>query len=224
MTESTISPQMQKLLDKFNKTSLRLNESKGLEARALGKDYILPLIKGLFEVFAESSDRIDAVEDGLEDLAASVASGVDPDIELLEDCVEVVIKLAGLLDETMVAAGFFAVTDKGMKNTGKAPGDLAERFLAAGAEAVELVKDIQEQIANAEQEDDEDDVDADGDQAQQDSAEPEARVVGAIGAGAKVIEPDLVEPAAADSTGEPTSNGAVEAVTTTSTEHDTDAA
>lgn len=213
---------MQNTIDKLARIEKRLQAAKGVEAKALGIDYLLPLFKTFVDdvaaIFAEQGQAIAEQGDAIEQLA----DGGDAD--LLEDCRSMIVKLAGLLDEAFVAAGFMKITDKGLV-PGQAPGDLVEKYLAIGAEVTELVADLEESIN---EQDEEDDDGPDGDPGEP-AAKP-ADVLALVPAvapaaateqvavvAAPALEPDSVEP------GEPTSTEKG-GTATRSTEHDTDAA
>lgn len=199
----------QKLVDKLIKLEKRVQT--GIEARSLGQDYIAPLFRSLLVKLDELEQNVATNAANIETLAQAVES--DPDVELLQDCRDVIIKLSALLDETMVAAGFFAATPQGLQSTGKAPGDLGTRYLDLGPEVVELVTDIEEQINAA----DEDDDGPDGDPGEPAAApEPVRAAIVAVPSTQVAIEPDAVEPA---EPAEPAAKSGPAA-----TEHDTDAA
>lgn len=212
MTEEQQHP-LALTIEKLLKVEKRLQAAKGVEAKALGTDYILPILRALIDEtsskFAELDERVDEASDG----------GADADI--LEDCRNIIVKFAGLMDEVMVAAGFMKVTNAGLV-AGNAPGDIIQRYMDLGTEASELVADIEESLSD---EDDEDDDGPDGDPGEP-AAKPDANVVAFVAAAdpvkpdlasvAPALEPDSVEPA------EPaTAKGGATAV---NTEHDTDAA
>jgi len=202
---------MQKLVDKINKLEKRVQS--GIEAKSLGQDYVAPIFRSLLVKIEELEQGIAVNAANIETVAQSIES--DPDIELLQDCRDVIIKLSALLDETMVAAGFFAVGPQGLKSTGKAPGELATRYLDLGPEVVELVTDIEEQINAADE--DEDDDGPDGDPGEPAAAPSDApvRTLVSVPSASVALEPDAVEPA---EPAEPAAKGG------TTTEHDTDAA
>lgn len=213
---------MKTFAEKLTRSEKRLREMKGgIEAKVLATDFIFPLFRALGvdteEALGGLHERLEGVEAVLED------DGAGASFEVLEDSRDIIILLAGMLDRTMVAAGFFEMTPKGLRKTDKIPADLAQEFFEVGEKVAEQIKAIEEELENAE---DEDDDDPDGD-----PGEP-AAVVGSI-APAPLVAADVETPAsvAADSgaaavavDADVVETGGTAAEPTRSTEHDTDAA
>lgn len=216
---------MKTFAEKLTRSEKRLREMKGgIEAKVLATDFIFPLFRALGvdteEALGGLHERLEGVEAVLED------DGAGASFEVLEDSRDIIILLAGMLDRTMVAAGFFEETPKGLRKTDKIPADLAQEFFEVGEKVAEQIKAIEEELENAEEDDD----DPDGD-----PGEP-AAVVGSI-APAPLVAADVETPASVAADTGAAAAVAVDAVvveeggtapaaaeTTRSTEHDTDAA
>jgi post-segregation antitoxin (ccd killing protein) len=206
---------MKVFAEKLARSEKRLREMKGgIEAKVLANDFIFPLFRSLGvdveEALVGLNERLEGVEDAVE----------GGDLDLLEDARNVILRLAGLVDSTMIAAGFFEATDKGLRKTAKAPADLAQDYDEVGAQVVEVIREIEEELSD---EDEEDDDGPDGD-----PGEP-AAVVGAI---TPAAAPDVLEAprvavtatAASIVDADVVEAGGTPALTVTPTEHDTDAA
>jgi hypothetical protein len=219
-------------IEKLNKAETRMRASKGIEAKVLGMDFIFPLLRQLgvdvAETLSTQEERLNAIEDLLDEESSPV--------ELLEKARDVIILLAGLLDSTMVAAGFFEVTPKGLVNTGKAPAELSNNYIEAASQAVDVIGDIEEEINAAE--DDEDDEDLGPDDSE---GEPATLLTSPNFRSVDIVLPDEVasaaEPAKLDDAPDTitvdtssesgavdTPDAAVAVAPATNTEHDTDAA
>ena len=150
----------------------RIGKANHVDSKQLALNYLFPLIRKLAgavgETLAEHAQAIEDIEDAL-----------SSDGDVLVQARSTIMLLSGLLDETMVAAGFYTATTQGLKDTGKAPEALRVKFVEAATHVVAAMQAIEDEL-NGDEEDDE--VDADGvDGAQADS---ERQSGGAEAAGA----------------------------------------
>ena len=130
----------------------RIGKANHVDSKQLALNYLFPLIRKLAgavgETLAEHSQAIEDIEDAL-----------SSDGDVLVQARNTIMLLSGLLDETMVAAGFYTATPQGLKDTGKAPEALRVKFVEAATHVVAAMQAIEDEL-NGDEEDDE--VDADG--------------------------------------------------------------
>lgn len=130
----------------------RIGKANHVDGKQLALNYLFPLIRKLAGTVGETlAEHAQAIED-IEDALAS-------DGDVLVQARDTIMLLSSLLDETMIAAGFYEATEQGLKDTGKAPEALREKFVAAAANVVAAMQAIEDDL-NGDEEDDE--VDADG--------------------------------------------------------------
>jgi hypothetical protein len=175
------------LLQKYES---RLSGVNHVDGKQLALNYLFPLLRKLAgsvgEILSDHEEAINDLEDALEN-----------DGETLAQARDVILLLSGLLDETMVAAGFYSVTDKGLEDTGKAPTELRERFVEAAAQVVAVVQNIEEELNGA---DDEDEIEPDSAEGKEPASESAGGRSGAVAANAAAgasaattaVEPDDV--------------------------------
>lgn len=150
----------------------RLVNVKHIDAKDLALNYLFPLLRKLAATSGDQEEQIESLIEAVEQIEAG--SG---DAEVFEAARNVILKLANLLDETMVASGFYTVQEGvGLKDTGKAPASIRASYAAIGPEVHEVVTAIQEAItAFGEGEDGDDDDDGDeGDDGEDDEGEVES--------------------------------------------------
>ncbi len=132
------------------KAEAKVDKMKHVDARTLALDYLFPLMRRLA---GEAGDIAEAVEDLTERLDAN--GGDDELADLLGAARDMIVNMAGLLDQTMVSAGFCTVSkDKDeqivLSVSDKMPPALRTVYEAIGPEATRVVTDIQEAIVEAE--------------------------------------------------------------------------
>jgi hypothetical protein len=149
------------------KAEAKVEKMKHVDARTLALDYLFPLMRKLA---GEAGDLSEALSDTIEEFNEKIDTlrPADDIVSVLEDARDMIVSMAGLLDQTMAAAGFCIVTKKGdqlvLSVTDKMPKELREAYEHIGPTATEVVTDIQDAIASAGEADDgEDAEDADED-------------------------------------------------------------
>lgn len=186
---------MQDFATTLQKYEERLSKANHVDGKQLAINYLFPLLRKLAGTVGETLAEHDEAISDLEDALAH-------DGDVLAQARDVIVLLSGLLDETMVAAGFYKTTSNGLEDTGKAPEELRTRFVEAASQVVAVVQAIEEELNG---EDEEDEIESDGaDSAeaggQRESGDAAAAVAGAVAgalkpAGAQAIEPDaIIEP------------------------------
>lgn len=130
----------------------RIGKANHVDSKQLALNYLFPLIRKLAgavgETLAEHAQAIEDIEDAL-----------SSDGDVLVQARNAIMLLSGLLDETMVTAGFYTATPQGLKDTGKAPEALRAKFVEAATHVVAAMQAIEDEL-NGDEEDDE--VSADG--------------------------------------------------------------
>ena len=181
---------MQEFATVLQKYEDRLQKTSHVDGKQLALNYIFPLLRKLagtvVEAFAEHEAAISDLEDALESDGAALNQARDT-----------IVMLSSLLDETMVAAGFYIVTNEGLQDTGKAPGELREKFVEAAQQVVATMQAIEEELNGEDDEDAEVEPDgADGAQAvgQSEGGDAISAIAGASGATglAAAREPDAI--------------------------------
>lgn len=143
-----------------------------IDAKDALLQYVFPLLRKLAKT---DGDQEEAIEDLNEDLvkAASAIGGAvaNETLALHKDALDVILKLAGLLDTALVAGGLYVVVpNKGLKATEKALKVLSQDDHAdLTSEVVEIARDLKDAIDALESGDG--DGDADGDAADGEGAE-----------------------------------------------------
>jgi hypothetical protein len=181
---------MQEFATVLQKYEDRLQKTSHVDGKQLALNYIFPLLRKLagtvVEAFAEHEAAISDLEDALESDGAALNQARDT-----------IVMLSSLLDETMVAAGFYIVTNEGLQDTGKAPGELRAKFAEAAQQVVATMQAIEEELNGEDDEDAEVEPDgADGAQAvgQSEGGDAISAIAGASGATglAAAREPDAI--------------------------------
>jgi hypothetical protein len=150
---------MQEFATVLQKYEDRLQKTSHVDGKQLALNYIFPLLRKLagtvVEAFAEHEEAIRDLEEALESDGAALNQARDT-----------IVMLSGLLDETMLAAGFYITTSQGLQDTGKAPQELREKFVEAAQQVVATMQAIEEELNGEDDEDAEVEPDgADGAQA-----------------------------------------------------------
>jgi len=167
----------------ISKYAARLTQMKHIDAKDLALNYIFPLLTRLAK---ESGDHAELIAD-LTEAVAEDGFDFDALAETFENALGTIVKLAQLLDETMVTAGFYTVSKNGLVATDKLPTNLRESYEAVGAQGLDAVRDIQEAMqAIEERGDDADDAVADAD----DEADDEAADAAAEAIAKAIAGPD----------------------------------
>lgn len=136
----------------------RIGKANHVDGKQLAINYFFPLIRKLAGAVGET---LAAHEEAINDIEDAITN----DGDVLAQARDTIVMLATLLDETMVTAGFYTATNKGLQDTGKAPADLRAKFVEAAQQVVATMQAIEEEL-NAEDEEDEVDAnDTDGEEA-----------------------------------------------------------
>jgi hypothetical protein len=182
---------MQDFATTLQKYEERLSKANHVDGKQLAINFLFPLLRKLAGTVGETLAEHDEAISDLEDALAH-------DGDVLAQARDVIVLLSGLLDETMVAAGFYKTTQNGLEDTGKAPEELRTRFVEAASQVVAVVQAIEEEL-NGEDEDEiesdgVDGAEADGQREGGDAAAVAVAVAGALkpAAAAQAIEPDAV--------------------------------
>lgn len=150
----------------------RIGKANHVDSKQLALNYLFPLIRKLAgavgETLAEHAQAIEDIEDAL-----------SSDGDVLVQARNTIMLLSGLLDETMVTAGFYAATPQGLKDTGKAPEALRAKFVEAATHVVAAMQAIEDEL-NGDEEDAE--VSADGADGEQADGERQSSGAEALGA------------------------------------------
>jgi hypothetical protein len=188
---ATAKPDLEVMI---NKWATKLAGKKHIDALDVALNYIFPI---LLKMAKESSEQANDIQ-GLSDEIAELAEhGGDTDtlIDAFESARDMLIKISGILDQTMVAAGFYSVTSAGLVATDKIPADLRAVYESLGKDANQTSADITEAIemleAEAEEEDEDDEDGSDGDDGEP-AALPTEEVVAAPGVVTNVDDNTLV--------------------------------
>lgn len=143
---------MQEFATVLQKYEDRLSKANHVDGKQLALNYLFPLIRKLAgtvgETLAAHEEAINDIEDALTN-----------DGDVLSQARDTIVMLATLLDETMVTAGFYTATNKGLQDTGKAPAELRTKFVEAAQQVVATMQAIEEELNG---EDDEDEIESDG--------------------------------------------------------------
>lgn len=181
---------MENFAQTLQKYEERVAKTNHVDGKQLAMNYLFPLLRKLAgsvgEALAEHEEAISDLEDMIQNDGDTLAQARD-----------VIMVLSSLLDETMVAAGFYESTAEGLKDTGKAPQELRERFVAAATQVVGVMQAIEEELNGEDEEDEVESDGADGEGARGKSAGDGAGAVAAVAAAgsagaAKAREPDAV--------------------------------
>ncbi len=130
----------------------RLADKKHIDAKDLGIGFIFPLLRKLAKGQGDLEEQVADVIERLESDADMVS--------ILEAARDAIFKLSSLLDQSMVAAGFYIVENNALKATDKVPAELRGAYEAIGREVQPVVVDIQaaiEDIENGEEDEDPED-------------------------------------------------------------------
>jgi hypothetical protein len=164
---------MQEFATVLQKYEDRLSKANHVDGKQLALNYLFPLIRKLAgavgEALAEHEEAINDIEDALQN-----------DGDVLAQARDTIVMLATLLDETMVTAGFYTATNKGLQDTGKAPAELRAKFVDAAQQVVATMQAIEEELNGEDEEDAEVESDGAG------GAEENAASGAASGAGSAV--------------------------------------
>jgi len=175
---------MQDFSTLLQKYESRLSGVNHVDGKQLALNYLFPLLRKLAgsvgEILSEHEEAITDLEEALENDGDTLAQARD-----------VILMLSGLLDETMVAAGFYSVTEKGLEDTGKGPTELRSRFAEAATQVVAVVQNIEEELNGA---DDEDEIESDSAEGAGSSGEPARGRAGAAVASSAAATTAAVEP------------------------------
>jgi hypothetical protein len=128
---------MQEFATVLQKYEDRLSKANHVDGKQLALNYVFPLLRKLAgpvgDALAEHDEAINDIEDALEN-----------DGDVLVQARNTVVMLSALLDETMVAAGFYTATPKGLQDTGKAPAELRAKFVDAAQQVVATMQAIED--------------------------------------------------------------------------------
>lgn len=181
---------MQEFATVLQKYEDRLSKANHVDGKQLALNYVFPLIRKLAGAVGET---LASHEEMLADLEDAIAN----DGDVLAQARDTIVMLSGLLDETMVAAGFYAATNKGLQDTGKAPAELRAKFVDAAQQVVATMQAIEEELNG--EDDEEGEIESDGAGGAEESAGPGANGVVAVAAAASgaadvvaAREPDAV--------------------------------
>ena len=179
---------MQEFATVLQKYEDRLSKANHVDGKQLALNYVFPLLRKLAgpvgDALAEHDEAINDIEDALEN-----------DGDVLVQARNTVVMLSALLDETMVAAGFYTATPKGLQDTGKAPAELRAKFVDAAQQVVATMQAIEEELNGEDEEDAEIESDgADGAEAvgQSESGNAASASAAAGAAAGAAREPDAV--------------------------------
>lgn len=143
---------MQDFATVLQKYEDRLSKANHVDGKQLALNYVFPLLRKLAGAVGET---LAAHEGAIDDLADALAN----DGDVLVQARDTIVMLSQLLDETMVTAGFYTATDKGLQDTGKAPAELRAKFVEAAGQVVATMQAIEEDLNG---EDEEDEIESDG--------------------------------------------------------------
>lgn len=180
---------MQEFATVLQKYEDRLSKANHVDGKQLALNYVFPLIRKLAGAVGET---LASHEEMLADLEDALAN----DGDVLAQARDTIVMLSGLLDETMVAAGFYTATNKGLQDTGKAPAELRAKFVEAAQQVVATMQAIEEELNG--EDDEEDEIESDGAGGAEESAAGATAVAvaataAALGAGVGAArEPDAV--------------------------------
>ena len=141
---------MQEFATVLQKYEDRLSKANHVDGKQLAMNYFFPLLRKLAGAVG---DTLAAHEEMLADLEDALAN----DGDVLAQARDTIVMLSQLLDETMVAAGFYKTTANGMEDTAKAPAELRAKFVEAAQQVVATMQAIEEELNG---EDDEDEVES----------------------------------------------------------------
>ena len=147
------------------KHASRLSNIKHIDAKDLALNYLFPLLSTLARETGDHASYLVDLADDVQSLAEDAAGSRE--VEILENTKLVILKLASLLDETMVASGFYTATPEGLQPTAKIPDELKQKYIDIGPEVVQIASDIEavlEGFETADDEDEDEDEDEDGDE------------------------------------------------------------
>lgn len=149
-TTTTTKAEMTDIEASILKFENRLAASKHIDGKDLGMNYIFPLLRRLAQRSGEQDDMLADLLSSLEDEGGDGESLVDT----FKEAHDMLALLGGLLDQTMVVAGFYTVSKAGMTSTDKIPNDLRIAYEQAGVNVQGVVRNIQEAIEDLEADDD----------------------------------------------------------------------
>lgn len=178
---------MQEFATLLQKYEDRLSKANHVDGKQLALNYVFPLLRKLAgtvgEAFADHEAAINDIEDALQS-----------DGDVLAQARDTIVMLSALLDETMVTAGFYGVTDKGLQDTGKAPAELRARFVEAAQQVVATMQAIEDELNGEDEEDTE--IESDGADGAKTDGKPQGGVAGTVAvvetAAGMAREPDAV--------------------------------
>ncbi len=121
----------------------RLAKMKHIDAKVLAHDYVFPLLRKIAKHAGDLEEKHEDLAETVENMG-EVAAGtiMDAIADALEDARDYIVKSSELMDEVMVASGFYTVTAKGLQATNKVPADLKTKYEEIGADAAEVATDI----------------------------------------------------------------------------------
>lgn len=181
---------MQEFATVLQKYEDRLSKANHVDGKQLALNYLFPLLRKLAGTIG---DTLAAHEEAIGDIEDALTN----DGDVLTQARDTIVMLSALLDETMVTAGFYTATNKGLQDTGKAPAELRAKFVEAAGQVVATMQAIEEELNAEDEEDDEIESDGaggaeEGNTATLASAAATASVAGSVAASADVREPDSV--------------------------------
>ena len=179
---------MQEFATVLQKYEERLSKANHVDGKQLALNYVFPLLRKLAGAVGET---LGEHEEAINELAEALEN----DGDVVSQARDTIMLLSQLLDETMVAAGFYKTTANGLEDTGKAPAELRAKFAEAAQQVVATMQAIEEELNG---EDEEDEVESDGAGGAEESAAAAlpagapAAVVAVGPAGPAAREPDAV--------------------------------
>lgn len=135
-------------IQKLERFQNNVAAQKHVDGKQLAINFFFPLLRS----FAEST----AEQFAEQSLAIAELESMITAPDSLEAARDLIVFLAGLLDETMVTAGFYQVTPQGLKDTEKAPPELRAKYLQAGEQINDVIALIEDDLTRDEDDEGED--------------------------------------------------------------------
>lgn len=125
----------------IGKALARVSQMKHVEVKTFITDYFFPLLGKIAKEQGDQGERLDDVEARLSQLEGAAF------IEDFEAARDIILRLAEVLDEVMVASGFYIVIEgKGLQPSDKIPVTLRMKYEQVGEDAKQIVLDIVDTI------------------------------------------------------------------------------
>ena len=136
------------------KAELRLEDVKHISASDLGVQYIFPILRKIAKEIGDHDESLEDLGDAIEQAIQSGGFDDDSVSEVLVAARDTIVKLGGLLDQVMVASGFYSVVPNQGLKAEKVPAQIRTEYEAIIGETTEVVMEIQNVLQDLEAADD----------------------------------------------------------------------